>query len=201
MAIDFGCGTGRSTRFLQGIGFDTTGVDISEEMIRKAKELDPKGDYRLITEGDCRALPQGAFNLVLSVFTFDNIPGKRHRIELLRGLRELLAGDGKIILLDSTPELYANQWASFSTKEFPANKSAQSGDRVHTIMLDVEDRRPVDDIIWFDDDYRTSFERARLELVDSYKPLGSEDEPYEWVNETRIAPWVVYIVRKAANSE
>src|ERR1022692_1893730 len=28
-ALDFGCGTGRSTRFLCGLGFETVGVDIS----------------------------------------------------------------------------------------------------------------------------------------------------------------------------
>ncbi len=194
VAIDYGCGTGRSTRFLQSLAFDTTGVDISEDMIHKARELDPKGDYRLIADGDFRALPRGVFNLVLSVFTFDNIPGQRHRIEILRGLQELLSGTGKLILLDSTPELYVNQWASFSTSEFSENRTAQSGDRVRTTMLDVKDRRPVDDIIWFDNDYRICFERAGLKLVESYKPLGREDEPYKWVNETRIAPWIIYVV-------
>ncbi|MBN2519141.1 MAG: class I SAM-dependent methyltransferase, partial [Bacteroidales bacterium] len=40
-ALDFGCGTGRSTRFLQQYGFDCIGVDISENMINKAKEFNP----------------------------------------------------------------------------------------------------------------------------------------------------------------
>ena len=37
-AIDFGCGTGRSTRFLQGLGFNVIGVDIAKDMIQKARE-------------------------------------------------------------------------------------------------------------------------------------------------------------------
>jgi predicted TPR repeat methyltransferase len=44
-AIDFGCGTGRSTRFVRQFAFDVTGVDIAPEMIAKARELDPGGDY------------------------------------------------------------------------------------------------------------------------------------------------------------
>ena len=38
-ALDFGCGTGRSTRFLRNIGFDTTGIDIAADMINKAREI------------------------------------------------------------------------------------------------------------------------------------------------------------------
>jgi|SRR5271157_970008 len=47
-ALDFGCGAGRSTRFLRKLGFETVGVDISPEMISKAREIDPQGDYRVI---------------------------------------------------------------------------------------------------------------------------------------------------------
>ena len=38
-ALDFGCGAGRSTRFLERIGFNVTGVDISPDMIKKAREI------------------------------------------------------------------------------------------------------------------------------------------------------------------
>jgi SAM-dependent methyltransferase len=42
-AVDFGCGTGRSTRFLRQLGFDAVGVDILEHMLARARELDPCG--------------------------------------------------------------------------------------------------------------------------------------------------------------
>ena len=45
-ALDFGCGAGRSTRFLNRYGFATVGVDISPEMVKQARRLDPHGDYR-----------------------------------------------------------------------------------------------------------------------------------------------------------
>jgi len=41
-ALDFGCGTGRSSRFMKKYGFDTTGIDISEEMIKIAKKNRPE---------------------------------------------------------------------------------------------------------------------------------------------------------------
>src|SRR5262245_40604794 len=51
-ALDFGCGAGRSTRFLRDLGFEVVGVDISEHMLARARERDPQGDYRLMPDGD-----------------------------------------------------------------------------------------------------------------------------------------------------
>ena len=43
-ALDFGCGAGRSTRFLRQLGFDTVGVDIAAPMLARARARDPEGD-------------------------------------------------------------------------------------------------------------------------------------------------------------
>ena len=51
-ALDFGCGTGRSTRFLKKLGFNVVGIDISGEMIKIAKKMNPEGEYGLIRNGD-----------------------------------------------------------------------------------------------------------------------------------------------------
>jgi SAM-dependent methyltransferase len=51
-ALYFGCGSGRSTRFLGRLGFKAIGIDIAAEMVRRAREIDPEGDYCVIKEGD-----------------------------------------------------------------------------------------------------------------------------------------------------
>jgi len=196
-AIDFGCGTGRSTRFLKKLGFHAVGVDIAEDMIKKARELDPRGDYRLVKEGDFSQFMNSTFDLVLSVFTFDNIPTMESKVRNFRRLGDLLKNDGgRMVNLVSSPEIYTNEWTSFSTKDFPENKLAKSGDKVRIIQLDTEDKRPVVDIVWTDESYREVFQKAELELVKTYKPLAKEREPYKWVNETKIAPWVIYVLKK-----
>jgi hypothetical protein len=43
-------------------------------MLARARERDPQGDYRLVPDGDLSALDPGAYDVVLSAFTFDNIP-------------------------------------------------------------------------------------------------------------------------------
>lgn len=195
-ALDFGCGAGRSTRFLKKLGFDVTGVDISPDMVRKARELDPSGDYRLIGDGDFSSLAGRSYGLVQSVFTFDNVPTREQKVRLFRGLGSLLQENGRIVSLVSSPDIYKHEWASFTTKDFPENLVAKTGDRVKCIMTDVEDRRPVVDVIWYDVDYRDVYEQAGLEVVRTYQPLAREDEPFHWVNETKIAPWVIYVLRR-----
>ena len=199
IALDFGCGTGRSTRFLQKLGFDTIGVDISKEMIKKASEIDSKGNYHLIDDSKFSQFPENSYDLILSVFTFDNIPTMEKKVKIFSELGKLLKSDGKTINLVSSPEIYIHEWASFSTKDFPENKCAKSGDEVKIVMTDVEDKRPVEDVIWFDDEYQEVFRKAGLELIKTYKPLAKANEPFNWINETKIAPWTIYMLKKKGN--
>ncbi len=195
-ALDFGCGTGRSTRFLRKLGFDAVGVDISRDMVRRAEEKDPEGDYRVVEDGNFSQFKDGTCDLVLSVFTFDNVPNLEKKLRNFRELKRLLKGEGRIVNLVSSPEIYTHEWASFSTKDFPENKKARSGDRVKIIMTDVEDRRPVEDVVWSDKSYRAVFGETGLRVIETYKPLAKNSEPYQWVNETKIAPWVIYVLGK-----
>jgi SAM-dependent methyltransferase len=194
-ALDFGCGAGRSTRFLRGLGFEAVGVDISAPMIHRAQERDPAGDYRLVANGDLDVLGDRTFDLVLAAFTFDNVPMEdKTRLCTLLGRR--LAPHGRFINLVSAPAIYVNEWVSFSTKTFAANRTAASGDTVLIEMRDVDDRRPISDVLCTDEDYRTAFARAALESVAVHRPLGRPNEPYPWDTELTISPWTIYVLRR-----
>src|SRR5208283_629464 len=195
-ALDFGCGTGRSTRFLRTLGFDVTGVDVSEDMLRIARGVDPSGDYRLAPGDNFDELEGGTFDLMLSAFTFDNIPGAM-KVRIFCDLGKLLTTKGTIVSLVSSPEIYTNEWASFTTKDFPENASARSGDVVRIVVTDHKDGRPVEDILWSDESYRAVYREASLEVIEVLKPLARGDESYAWVSETTIAPWVIYVLRRA----
>ncbi len=195
-ALDFGCGTGRSTRLLRQLGFDVTGVDVSQDMLRSARSIDPFGDYRLAPGDNFDELKVGTFDLVLSAFTFDNIPGAP-KARIFRDLGKLLTPTGTIVSIVSSPEIYTHEWASFTTRAFPENASARSGDVVRIVVTDHPDRRPVEDILWTDESYRELYRDASLQTIQVLKPLAKGDEPYAWVNETRIPPWVIYVLRRA----
>ena len=195
-AVDFGCGTGRSTRFLQRLGFTNTGLDISKEMVDFARQRDPEGIYRVIRDGDFQTLPAGGFDLVQSAFTFDNIPGCDRRARLFRGLANLLTKMGILVNIVSTPEIYTHEWVSFSTRDYPENREARSGDVVRIVTTQYSDVRAVEDIIWSHEDYLRIYQQSGLEVVRVERPLAVGDEGIAWRSETTVAPWAIYLLTR-----
>ena len=199
-ALDFGCGAGRSTRFLRGLGFEVVGVDIAEPMLERARAADPVGDYRRVPDGRLEGVETGAFDLVLSAFTFDNIPTMERKVGLFAELGRRLRPGGRIVNLVSSPEIYTHEWASFSTRDFPENRAARSGDRVRIVMLDVEDRRPVEDILCTPESYGEAYPRAGLAVLEIHRPLGRSDDPVRWASETSVAPWTIYVLGRRSTA-
>ena len=193
-ALDFGCGAGRSTRFLRNLGLEVIGADISEAMLDQARALDPSGDYHLVRDSIGTEFAPGSFDVILAAFTFDNIPTDETKADALSGLRTLLAPDGTLLLVVSAPALYVNEWTSFSTRDFPENRQARDGDRVRIVMLDVFDRRPVEDVLCTDAHYRRLFESAGLGVLDVQSPLATGNEETRWVSEMSAAPWTIYVL-------
>jgi SAM-dependent methyltransferase len=196
-ALDFGCGTGRSTRLLKNLGLNAMGADISQAMLDQARALDPSGEYHFIRDSISSEFASGSFDIILAAFTFDNMPTEA-KADALSALRILLASDGCLLVVVSSPEIYVNEWTSFSTRDFPWNRHAHDGDRVRIVMLDVPDRRPVEDIFCTDAQYRRLFEDAGLSVLEVQRPLATGKEPTQWVSETTTAAWTIYVLGPVA---
>ena len=192
-ALDFGCGTGRSTRFLTDLGLNVVGADISQAMLDQARARDPSGDYYFFRDSIAGEFAPGSFDIILAAFTFDNMPTEA-KTDALSAPRTLLVLERCLLLVVSSPAIYVNEWASFGTRDFPENRHACDGDRVRIIMLDVPDHRPVEDVFCTDALYRRLFESAGLRLLDVQRPLATGREAAPWISETRIAAWTIYVL-------
>jgi hypothetical protein len=73
----------------------------------------------------------------------------------------------------------------------PAKSVAFAGVIVTVIFANVED------ILWADESYQAVYGEAGLLATQVFKPLAGGDEPYSWVNETKIPPWVIYVLKRA----
>ena len=194
-ALDFGCGAGRSSRLLSACGFDVVGVDVAEPMIERARLADPRGRYLYLPDGDLDHLGSD-FDLVLAAFPFDNIPHSR-KPALLQAISRRLAPAGRFVNVVSSPEIYSHEWTSFSTRGHPENAQARDGDIVRIVTRDFEPAQPADDILCSPDSYRTMYARCGLEEVATYRPLGTKDDGPEWLSETQVAPWTIYVLKRS----
>ncbi|MBI4912024.1 MAG: methyltransferase domain-containing protein [Acidobacteria bacterium] len=195
LALDFGCGAGRSTRFLKSLGFEAEGVDISQAMLAQARLKDPGGSYLRVPEGDLSLLPEARYDRILSAFTFDNVRPES-KPPTFAHLSRVLRPGGRLLNLVSSELLYRMEWASFSTAPFPGNRTARAGEPVFTIMKDVQDARPVMDIFCPESEYLRLYDAAGLLRVLAHHPLGRAEEPFQWISERSSAPWRVDVLEK-----
>jgi SAM-dependent methyltransferase len=82
-ALDFGCGVGRLTRAFGGRFDEAVGVDISEEMVRLARELNngiPGCSFVVNAKPDLSLFGASSFDLVYTTLVLQHLP----RRELLR---------------------------------------------------------------------------------------------------------------------
>jgi ubiquinone/menaquinone biosynthesis C-methylase UbiE len=114
-ALDFGCGLGRVTRPLAGHFDECVGVDISEGMVRQARELNadvPGASFVVNAADDLRRFDDESFDLVYSVIVLQHMPD-RGAIEsyIAEFCRVLRPGGLAIFQLPShIPKVFRLQW-------------------------------------------------------------------------------------------
>jgi SAM-dependent methyltransferase len=94
--LDAGCGAGRHVRALARRGAEPVGVDLSEELLREARQA---GAERYV-RGDLRALPfaDASFRHVVSFFTsFGYFDEDGNRTQLME-MRRVLARGGRLVV-------------------------------------------------------------------------------------------------------
>jgi len=192
--LDYGCGAGRSTRFLRRLGFNPVGVDVSEVMLEQARAKDGSGEYRHIPSG---LLPfaDSTFDLIFSSFVFLEVSRLEEIERILTEMKRVLRKDGTIIFVTASTEATEGNWVSLSYA-FPENdKPLRSGDTVKLLIQGVD--VVLHDYFWTEEDYSAAAERAGLGLARLHKPLGSAEDSIEWRDETRMSPIAIYVLRNS----
>lgn len=96
LACDLGCGPGHIARYLQEQGVSVCGIDLSAEMVERARRLTPGVEFR---QGDMRALsePDESFAGIVAFYSIIHIPPDDVALTL-RGLRRVLQPNGWLLL-------------------------------------------------------------------------------------------------------
>jgi len=193
-AIDIGCGAGRSTRFLKELGFDAVGLDISPAMLKEALRQDMAGTYVPNVSTDSFPFPDESFDLALSTWAVPELATPAALDQFIREAARVLKPHGRLFVVTNRPEFYGHRWVSCEV-DFPENRGTLVSGQSVTARL-MPEGVVVKDYFWADHDYRNAFASAGLNVADVMCPTAPAGES-GWLDETRIAPYIIYELIKS----
>lgn len=193
-ALDVGCGTGRSTRFLSSCGLNATGLDVSESMLSVARQCHGTEQYYLYSAGTEFPFLDGTFDLTFSSWVLLELSTREELRHLVSEIGRVLRPHGLAVFVSNTSDFYRGQWIS-SDVDYPENTwPLCSGQQVRAKLLPED--IVVNDTYWDDLDYRRVFSDAGLQTTHALYPMATLEDGIDWKDEIRLAPYVVYITRK-----
>lgn len=193
VALDYGCGAGRSTRFLKNLGLQVVGVDINQDMLEQARSRDGSTRYYHL-QNEKLPFENESFDIVFSSFVFLEISTKEEIEKIFSEMIRVLRRDGVIIVITSSMDVYKHNWIGFKY-DFPENnRDIQSGE---TFKLQFQGTEIIlYDYLWTDKDYKQILDRLGLSIIEHHKPLGYDTDPFEWLDEKTTSPVAIYIIKK-----
>lgn len=195
--LDYGCGSGRSTRFLRDLGLFVEGVDISDDMIKEAIKRDRTTQYTRIQSAFLPHRDQ-TFNIIFSCLVLFEIPTKQEILDVFREIKRVLKDNGVFIAVTGGTEMYNHQWLSLDAN-YPENNNLKSGSLAKISLKEVG--LTLLDYYWTDDDYKGIINASDFNLVERFYPLGDSNDGINWISETKVSPYVTYILKKQSKMD
>jgi len=95
--LDLGCGNGRLYQLFANKSIHYVGLDISEELIKKAQEKFPGVEFAV---GDMCELPfpDDSYNIIYCVAAFHHLANAEERLKSLSEMRRILKSGGKVVM-------------------------------------------------------------------------------------------------------
>jgi SAM-dependent methyltransferase len=185
--LDFGCGTGRSTRFLEAFRPQyILGVDHDKEMLLQARRLSTTAKFQLI--GKHIGTPDGIFDAAISCSAFIEMRTKSEMFTACREIFRVLKPSSPLIIMSTNPAAFA---ASFHNFSYNAPSTVMSGHIVTCVVHSDDGSFEIPDTYWTLLDYRQALRVAGFRLGDIAFPRASQSGRLT-TDESRIAPFAVF---------
>ena len=194
--LDFGSGTGRSTRFLKGLGAQrVVGVDHNQSMVAQAQAAAEEGlEYKLIAGQIPEA--DNSFDGAFSGSTFVETKTLDTMQSALAEIARVVKLGGVFVLTTANPEAFGHDFKNYSRTGNPENlKSGQ------VTKCTIKGKKPfvIEDVYWTEQDYVSALESAGF-IVEEVTFPKAETEG-DWLDETEVAPEMVIKARKPFPNE
>lgn len=194
--IDIGCGEGRFSRLLAGLGATVTGVDLTEPFIRRARSLSVGGDNYVVDNAeDLAGVASNGFDLAVSYIVLVDLLDYRRAIE---AAYRVLKPGGRFVICNVHP----------MRTSVPYGWINQGGRKLFYALDNYTDEGPREFEWWgknFINMHRTlsSYVSAFIEtgfvLEQLVEPVPSEEQLSAnptFDDEYRAPNFIIYVLRK-----
>jgi SAM-dependent methyltransferase len=192
--LDFGCGTGRSARFLRALGArHVYAVDHDQDMIGQAlsRELD---GVTFIRVDDTIPLPDASADGAVSMNVFIEIRTPSAMRRACAEIARILRPGAPFILESSSPMAFGHTFRSYS---YPHAGPLRSGETTPCVVTTPGGQLVIQDTYWTEDDYVDAIEQASLTVATIGYPRPRD--PAAWAtDEATVPPFIVIEARKLA---
>jgi len=188
--LDYGCGSGTFCRFLSEKKAIVTGVDISENMIKVAKDTNTDGiNYFQITSGNLDFLPENTFDYVVSNFVFCTISTRQEIIKVMNSINRVLRKNGSLIIMNTNWDKSNGQ--EFISFKLRYSKSLFPGKPV-TAVIKTEPPIILKDYYWSKANYSELLTESGFEIRGISEPLAKGNH-IPWLAEKSYPPYhIIY---------
>ena len=191
--LDFGCGSGRSTRFLDELGFEVVGVDINETVMHEARRESGARNIPYVPIKNGRIPYENeTFDFVFSSMVMCGISSIESLTMVFKEIQRVMKKTGVFIVVTASTAQYENEWLSTNTN-FPQNKNLKSGDIAKIVLKNIG--LELFDYYWTEDDYEKVISLTGLTILEKNHPLGDENDGYDWRTESIISPYITYVLK------
>ncbi len=144
--LDIACGKGRHSIYLNKKGFDVTGIDLSEQSIKYAKQFE--NDYLHFLMHDMRQLFYiNYFDIAINLFTsFGYFDTEYQHVKALKSFRKAIKANGCLVIDYFNTENIIHNLSCNETKEideikFYIGKTVVDGKIIKRIDFEAEGKR------------------------------------------------------------
>ncbi len=192
--LDFGCGTGRSARFLKGLGArHVYAVDHDQDMIGQAlsRELDGVTFSRI---DGAVPLPDASVDGAISMSVFIEIRTTGAMARACAEIARTSRPGAPFVVESSNPMAFGRTFRNFS---YPHAGPLRSGETTPCIVTAPGGQFVIQDTYWTEADYVDAIEQAGLTVTAVVYPRPRD--PAAWsTDEASVPPCIVIEARKAA---
>lgn len=201
-----GYGRGGTMLDLWMMGFDNYyGLDLNLAALKSGR-LESR-----VLQADINKMPfsENSFDYAVVTDVFQDFGNFDDLVNGLKNIAKAVKKGGQILVTNPTAESYEVETRRFDCSRFPENKEAVKfgmGREAKGVMKAIGqngEKLEFDfvDHVWRDKDLEKAFKLAGMKRISKKRPKARDDANlpghlgvHDWISETRLAPWVVYLL-------